>query len=389
MNKLEYADVVVVGGGAIGSAVACYLARDGVDVALVERGECPWGSSKRCDGHAVTYDSPRGYFSRFCKMGLEMFPQIIPELPCDINFEPEGIGLLVDEEKDMDAIRETFEGKLAEGVDVSLWDQDELRRNEPNVAPHVLACLNFWGDAKLNPMRLVFGLTKVAERHGAKIYPYTETTRVLKEDGKVRGVETNRGVIRCKRVVLSAGVWTPIIAHGAGVEVPIRPRQGQILVTERIRGLLGKNYVEFGYIAAKGGQKRNGISPEMEQFGVALVLEPTTDGTILCGSSRRFVGMNMEPHPAVMRAQAQRVLHFFPRFFEARLIRAYAGLRPTTPDGKPIISSTPIEGLYVAAGHEGNGIGLSLVTGHVVSQMLRGEEPSFDMTPFRLERFYS
>lgn len=389
MNKLECADTVVVGGGAIGSAVACYLARAGVDVALVERGECPWGSSKRCDGHAVTYDSPSGYFSRFCKMGLDMFPQIIPELPCDINFEPEGIGLLVDDEKDMDAIRETLEGKRAEGMDVSLWDQDELRRNEPNVAPHVLASLNFWGDAKLNPMRLVFGLIKVAERHGAKIYPRTETTCILKENGKVCGVQTGRGLIRCKKVVLSAGVWTPLIAHGVGVEVPIRPKQGQILVTERVRGLLGKSYAEFGYLAAKGGQKRNGVSPEMEQFGVALVLEPTAHGTILCGSSRRFVGMDMEPHPAVMRAQAQRVLHFFPRFSEARLIRAYAGLRPTTPDGKPIISSTPLEGLYIAAGHEGNGIGLSLITGHLVSQMLRGEEPSFDLAPFRLDRFYS
>ena len=66
MNKHENAEIVVIGGGAVGTAVACYLARDGADVALVERGEYAWGSSRRCDGHAVTYDSAPGYFSQFC-----------------------------------------------------------------------------------------------------------------------------------------------------------------------------------------------------------------------------------------------------------------------------------------------------------------------------------
>ncbi len=387
MNKREYADVVVVGGGAIGSAVACWLARAGMDVALVEAGEVPWGSSKRCDGHAVTYDSPPGWFSRFCKMGLDLFPKIIPELPCDIQFEPEGIGLLVDDEKDMPTLQATLEGKRSEGMKVELWDREELRRHEPHVAPNVVACLNFWGDAKLNPMRLAFGLAALARRNGAAVHTYTRARTVLSEKNAVCGLETDRGVIGCRRIVLCAGVWTPLLAHTAGIDVPIRPRQGHILVTERVRGLVGKNYAEFGYLAAKGGQKRSGVTPEMEQFGVAMVLEPTSDGTILCGSSRRFVGMDMTPHPAVMRAQAQRILHFFPKFSEVRLIRSYAGLRPATPDGKPIISKTPVEGLYVAAGHEGNGIGLSLITGHVVSQMLKGETPDFDLSHFSLDRF--
>ena len=90
MNKHENAEIVVIGGGAVGTAVACYLARDGADVALVERGEYAWGSSRRCDGHAVTYDSAPGYFSQFCKIGQDMFPEISRELPCDIEFEPEG-----------------------------------------------------------------------------------------------------------------------------------------------------------------------------------------------------------------------------------------------------------------------------------------------------------
>lgn len=387
MKKLGNADVVVIGGGAVGTAVACYLAMDGADVALVERGEFAWGSSRRCDGHAVTYDSPPGYFSQFCKLGLDLFPQIIPHLDCDIEFEPEGIGLLVDDEKDMETVVQTFEGKQKEGVKVSLWDQAELRKHEPHVADRVVGCLNFEGDAKLNPMRLCFGLARLAEKNKARLYTRTHVTNIVLTDGAVSGVATDRGLIATKQVVLSAGVWTPELAHAVGVHVPIRPRQGHVLVTERVSGLIGKNYAEYGYLAAKGGAARPGVTPAMEQFGVAMVLEPSHAGTVLMGSSRRYVGMDTNPNPAVMKAQAARTLHFFPTFSQARIIRAYAGLRPASPDGKPIISPSHVKGVFVASGHEGNGIGLSLVTGKIVSQLLQGEEPLMDVSPLHLDRF--
>ena len=195
------------------------------------------------------------------------------------------------------------------------------------------------------------------------------------------------GSIATKKVVLASGVWTPGLGGMVGVKVPIRPRQGQILVTERLDGLVSKNYAEFGYLAAKSGKKRPGVTPEMEQFGVAMVLEPSAAGTVLIGSSRRFVGMDTTPHPAVMQAIAQRAKHFFPAFSGVKLIRAYAGVRPASPDGKPIISPTHVEGVYVAAGHEGNGIGLSLITGKLVSQMLRGETPLVDLAPLCIDRF--
>ena len=387
MKRLGNADVAVIGGGAVGTAVACYLAMAGVDTALVEQGEYASGSSRRCDGHAVTYDSPPGWFSRFCKLGLDMFPQMIPLLPCDIQFEPEGIGLLVDDERNMETVLATYEGKKNEGVPVSFWDQKELRHHEPNVADHVLACLNFTGDAKLNPMRLTFGLAQLARDRGAQTFTGTRVTGISMENGKVNGVETDRGMIAAQQVVLCAGVWTPLLGQMAGITVPIRPRQGHVLVTERLSGLIGKNYAEYGYLLAKGGKARVGVTPAMENFGVAMVLEPSHEGTVLIGSSRRYVGMNTEPHPAVMQAMAQRCTHFFPAFASTRLIRAYAGLRPATPDGKPIVSPTHVRGLFVAAGHEGNGIGLSLITGKLVSQMLTGEEPLMDLTPLHIDRF--
>lgn len=389
MNKHEHAEIVVIGGGVIGTATAYFLAKQGMDVVLVERGEFPWGSSKRCDGHVATYDSPPGYFSQFCQAGLEMFPDIASDLPCDIEFEPEGLGLLVDNEGDMETALANYNGKLKEGAPVTLWDQKELRYHEPNVADNVLACINFTGDSKLNPMRLAFGLAHRAQSNGARLYSQTSVTGIAVSNGDVTGVQTSRGSITTNCVVNACGVWAPHIGGMAGVDIPIRPRQGQILVTERLQGLVGKNYAEFGYLAAKGGAKRASVTPEMEQYGVAFVTEPTAAGTVLIGSSRRFVGMNTTPSTKVMRAIAQRAAQFFPAYKKARIIRSYAGVRPATPDGKPIISESSVSGFYVAAGHEGNGIGLSLITGSLMADMLSGKESAFDMSPLTLSRFYT
>lgn len=261
--------------------------------------------------HAVTYDSAPATSASSARSGRTCSPEISRELPCDIEFEPEGLGLLVDDERDMETVLANYEGKKNEGVDVTFWDRDELLRHEPHVSDKVIACLNFNGDAKLNPMRLCFGLAwSWPARKVRKAFNRTAVTGITVKNGAVQSVETSSGSIATKKVVLASGVWTPGLGDMVGVKVPIRPRQGQILVTERLDGLVSKNYAEFGYLAAKSGKKRPGVTPEMEQFGVAMVLEPSAAGTVLIGSSRRFVGMDTTPHPAVMQAIAQRASIF-------------------------------------------------------------------------------
>ena len=235
MNKHENAEIVVIGGGAVGTAVACYLARDGADVALVERGEYAWGSSRRCDGHAVTYDSAPGYFSQFCKIGQDMFPEISRELPCDIEFEPEGLGLLVDDERDMETVLANYEGKKNEGVDVTFWDRDELLRHEPHVSDKVIACLNFNGDAKLNPMRLCFGLAELARQKGAKAFNRTAVTGITVKNGAVQSVDTSSGSIATK------GFAWPMLDGMVSRTVPVVPAETPYAA-----------FFKFGWLSAGG-----------------------------------------------------------------------------------------------------------------------------------------
>lgn len=387
MSSKRTAGAVVIGGGAVGTAVACYLAMDGVDVTLVERGEFAWGTSRRCEGHVVTYDTPPGDYSVFCKTGQNLFYEAQKFLPVDFEFTPEGIGLLVDDESHLETVKENYEGKKKEGYDVTLWDRDELRHREPNIGDKVIACLNFNNDCTLNPMRLCFGLAKHAEANGATILSRTQVTNLRTENGRVSGVETDKGFIATKNVILASGVWTPQLGAMLGVNIPIRPRQGHILVTERVKGLLSKAYVEYGYLLTKHGLKRENVTPDMDKFGVAFVIEPSSAGTVLVGSSRRFVGMDIRPHPAVMRAVAERGNHFFPTLSDMRLLRCYAGVRPATSDELPIISTTHVPGLFVGAGHEGLGISLSLITGKIMSELVRGEAPFIDTSYMSIDRF--
>ena len=387
MSNKRTAGTVVIGGGAVGTSVACYLAMSGMDVTLVERGEFAWGTSRRCEGHVVTYDTPPGDFSLFCKTGQDLFYEAQKFLPVDFDFSPEGIGLLVDNESHLEMVKANYEGKQKEGYNVTLWDRDELRRHEPNIGDNVIGCLNFNNDCTLNPMRLCFGLAEHARAHGAVIMPRTHVMDLRMANGRVSGVETDKGLILTENVVLAAGVWTPRLGAMLGVNVPIRPRQGHILVTERVQGLLNKAYVEYGYLLTKHGLKRDNVTPDMDKFGVAFVIEPSTAGTVLIGSSRRFVGMDTRPHPSVMRAVAERGTQFFPALSDMRLLRCYAGVRPATTDELPIISTTHIPGLFIGAGHEGLGISLSLITGKIMSQLVGGQTTFIDISYMGIDRF--
>jgi sarcosine oxidase subunit beta len=174
-----------------------------------------------------------------------------------------------------------------------------------------------------------------------------------------------------------------------GMDIPVKPRQGQILVSERTFQVARRAVIEFGYLMAKFGKgdyQRN-ITPEMEKYGIAFVFEPTSAGNFLIGSSRQFADEDTTVNVHLLKAMAKRAIRFFPVLRQIQIIRSYAGLRPYTPDHFPIISETRVPGFYVAAGHEGDGIGLSLITGKLMAQIITREPTDIAIEPLRLDRF--
>ncbi|MBL7203770.1 MAG: FAD-binding oxidoreductase [Desulfobacteraceae bacterium] len=390
MTVHKTANVVVIGGGVVGAAITYFLTRKNVEVILVEKGAIASGTSGRCEGDVLICDKEPGFDSRLGKLSQDLFPQIARELDYDIGWTQKGSLLAIENEEEME-VAKTFCARLAaEGLPVRILDRYEVREVEPHLAEDIVGGMETDGDGSLYPMGLVYGLVSDAKKRGAQILTHNTVLDIKRDrNGSIARVITQQEEIITPQVVNAAGIWAPVIGKMVGLDIPIRPRQGQMLVSERTFPVARRKVMEFGYMMAKfqGGNYTRNVTPEMEKFGVALVFEPTEAQNFLIGSSRRFVDEDTSCDIKVLRAMAQRAIRFFPVIKDINIIRSYAGLRPYTPDHLPIVSETEVPGFYVAAGHEGDGIGLSLITGKLVTQMICGEPLEISVDPLRLGRF--
>jgi sarcosine oxidase subunit beta len=385
-------DVVVIGGGVVGSAVAYYLARRQVQVTLIEKRGIASGTSGHSEGDVLICDKRPGYDLQLATISQNIFAGLTAELDYDIGWTRKGSLLAIENEEEMQAAKSLCSQLAAAGVPVRLLDQDAVHAAEVHLAPDILGGLETDCDGSLNPMALATGLTYGAQKLGAEVMTHTVVTGIQRDArGQITGVAMNRGRLATPRIVNAAGVWAPQIGRMVGLDIPITPRQGQLIVAERTLPVSRRKVMEFGYMMAKfgsGAYVRN-VSPTMEKYGVALVYEPTEAKNFLIGSSRQFIGYDTSVDLKVIRAIAQRAMRFFPIIRDIRMIRSYAGLRPYTPDHFPIISETSVPGFYIAAGHEGDGIGLSLITGKLIAQMICRETPEISLAPLKFSRFES
>ena len=202
-------------------------------------------------------------------------------------------------------------------------------------------------------------------------------------------MKTDGGDILTRKVVNAAGIWAGEVGKMVGLDLPIEPRQGQLIVGERTNRVGKRKLQEFGYMMSKfeWDDYERGLTPEMEKHNVAFVFEPTEPGTFLIGSSRWFTGHDIMNSLEVLRCIAQRAMRFLPILKDVQFIRTYAGLRPYTPDHFPIVSDTPVPGYYVATGHEDNGIGLAPITGQLIAELIVGEETTIDVEPLKFSHF--
>ena len=390
MSTRTSADVVVIGGGVVGTAVTYFLACNHVDVLLVDKGAIAGGTSGRCEGNVLLIDKMPGFDCHLTKLSQNLFPEISEELDYPIEWTQKGSLLLIENEAEMEVAIDFCQKLAGEGLPVRILDRHEVHDDAPLLADDVIGGMECASDGLLNPMALAQGLTHGAKKAGARIQSFSSVVDIgLDPNGRIEKVVTETGEILTRQVVNAAGIWAPEIGKQVGLEIPITPRQGQLLVAERTFPVAGRKVMEFGYMMAKfeSSSYKRDVTPEMEAYGIALVFEPTQAGNFLIGSSRRFVGMDTACHIDVLRAIAKRAIRFFPVIKQIKFIRSYAGLRPYTPDHFPIISGTDIPGFYVAAGHEGDGIGLSLITGKLIAQMICREPLAISVDPLKLSRF--
>ncbi|CAM4318144.1 FAD-binding oxidoreductase [Paenibacillus alkaliterrae] len=386
--KSDSAEVVIIGGGIIGMAIAYYTAKLGMDVVVVERGEVAGGTSSKCDGNILAIDKDPGFDSQMSLKSQELIAELVHELDEEFEYRAPGSILVCESDEEMIAAERWVARQKEAGLPFRMLDRQDLRDEWPYMADDLLGGLECATDSTVNPVLLTYLLASTMRRLGARILTNTSVTAILlDEQRKIRGVETTNGTIKTNTVINAAGVWSKVIGQMVGIDIPVEPRKGHILVASRTANIGKRKVMEFGYLISKFGGKRK-VDPEFEKYGIALVFEPTASQNFLIGSSRQFVGMDARVDQQVIRLIAERAIRFFPVIEHIPMLRTYAGLRPWTPDHLPIVSQIDeIPGFYVAAGHEGDGISLAAVTGKVISEMLCGAPTCIPAEPLRHDRF--
>lgn len=378
--------VIVIGGGIIGTSVAYYLSKKGVEVVLIEAKDIAAGTSGACDRAIMVQSKKPGPNLTLALKSAEMYRTLEKELKEDLEYHKGGGMILIENEFELQIIKEMVKRQNESGIDVSIITGDEARKRIPALSKKILAA-SFWDeDAEINPMTTAFAFAKAAQKQNTTIKLNSEVIAFLKENHRIVGVQTTNETIYADSVVVCTGVWTKKILDTIQIHVPIMPRKGHILVTERCPKVIDCNILSGSYIASK--LQKNKEDGRENPYGIGLAIGQTRSGTLLIGGSREFVGFDSSTNIDVIREIAKVAMQSFPFLKNVHLIRSFSGFRPFTPDNLPILSEVPSEqGLFIAAGHEGDGIALAPITGKMMTQLVTGQEPEIDITPFSIERF--
>ena len=381
---MTYPDVVIIGGGIVGCACAYYLTQAGVHVHLLEKGALGSGASKAGMTHIVTWEEPEThlYLSRESK---RLYQELSQVLPIDIQYRETGSIAIVEQPQSMASFGETVRRLQKWGVRCQILSTDELIAMEPRIAADVGGGAYFEDDAQVNPLYTTQALARAARERGSVIETFREAIGIecSADQKRVTAVQTVQGRIPTGNVVIAAGAWSGQVANTVQLEVPILPRKGTLVVTAPLPGdyFSCKILLAAGYMDSVRDGSSSGVA-------VAANVQQVKNGNLILGSSRQFVGFDATVDPTVVSKMMKRNLRFFPDLANVTAIRTWAGFRPYTPDLLPIISAVDtIEGLYIAAGHEGIGITEAPITGKLISQLITKETTDIPLGNLSFSRF--
>ncbi|WP_308124415.1 FAD-binding oxidoreductase [Streptomyces sp. NEAU-YJ-81] len=382
------ADLVVIGAGVVGAAAAWFAALAGLRVVVVDRGAVAGGTSGAGEGNVLVSDKEPGPELELAQYSRRVWGEDLGAYGGLWEFESKGGLVVASSPTALGALRTLAEQQRALGVDVREVSGAELHALEPRLTREAAGGALYPQDAQVQPMLAAAHLLRLARRRGAVVRTRTEVVGFLRPGGgpagsPVTGVRTPHGTVSAPAVLNAAGTWAGAVAGLAGVELPVLPRRGFVLVTEPLPPATVRHKVYAAdYVDA--------VASSDAELQASPVVEGTGGGTVLIGSTRERVGFDRRPSPAALRALARGAIGLFPVLASVRAMRVYAGFRPYCPDHLPVIGPDPrAPGLWHACGHEGAGIGLAAGTGKLIAQALSGEATELDLTPFAPERFAS
>jgi len=411
-------DVLVIGGGPVGLSCAYYLLRSGRKVTLLDAQEIGKGSGAGNAGHIVPSHiiplaapgvvtsalkwmldpahTPFGmkvslnpaYLAWLLKFVLacseanvqrgikplndlgqlsaKNFAQLIAEEKFDCSYQEKGLLFLYKTEEAFKAGKHEGEFMQKHGIPVSVYDKSKIHEVEPAALDDVIGGVHFTGDSHLNPAVFLKLLSDRVRALGAEMFENTPVTGFESAGGKVRVVKTASAEFEAEQVILAAGASTPSVARDLKLKIPIQPARGYSMTMSATKQMPSHALIL--------GERRVAVSPM---------------GGVLRFTGRLEVGNNsLTPNPLWIQRIENAAREYLRLDEKLDVKETWAGLRPTTPDGMPIIGRSPRHGnLILATGHAMLGLSLGPGTGQVAAELVNGQTTAFDLGPLSLNRF--
>ena len=367
-------DVVIIGGGVHGLATAYYLAKNhGIrNVAVLDKGYLGGGGSGRNTAILRSnYLTPEGI--RFYDRSVKLYEGLAADLNFNVMFSQRGHLTLAHNDASLRTMRWRAEVNKIQGVDSDVIDPTAIKKLVPYMDTSeqarypILGALYHPPGGIIRHDAVVWGYARAADAYGVHLHQQTEVTGIDVSDGRVTGVQTNRGAISAPIVVNCTAGWSTLITDMAGVQTPIQTFPLQAAVTEPVRPFLDTVVVS----------------------GTLHVYVSQTDrGELVFGASvDPFASYSTRGSLEFVEGLAGHVLELMPPLHKMRLLRQWAGLCDMTPDYSPIMGPTPVKGFYVDVGWGTYGFKAGPVSGESMAECIATQRTPEIISAFGLERF--
>lgn len=396
-------DVVICGGGVIGSSIAYFLSRQkDLNIAVVDfkypgnasrasaGGLWPMGESTGLGCGVILFKTlakqikelgsseesgltphimPEPFFNMMM-MSSAMYPSLYEELMdkhgVDFKFEHTGLKFLMFDKYDRIYAEQIATAVTSRSDHIRWISQDELHAEEPNISKETIGAMEYDCDHQVNPYRLNEAYLEAARQNGVKLYLNTRVTGIERQGNRVIAVKTEYGILPCNMMINAAGAWAETISKWAtGYELPVFPVKGQVIITEKLPKLLKSCLTTNDcYVAQKD------------------------NGEILIGSTTEERGFDTSNDIKYIKQLSMGAVKSIPALKDVNIKRCWTGFRPGSPDELPIIGPVPVvEGYLNACGHFRTGILTSAITGRILDELVRDVPTSIDISPFLYQRF--
>jgi glycine/D-amino acid oxidase-like deaminating enzyme len=358
---------VVVGAGVVGAACVEALAEARCRVTVLEAAFPGAGATGAAMGHLVVMDDSDAQLA-LTTYSRRLWAARATSLPPEVEDDPCGTLWVAADDEEMEHVQRKAALHEARGEKACVLDAAGLGEAEPGLRAGLAGALFVPGDRVLYPPAAARAFLEGARRLGAEVRAGLRAEAI--EPGRVRcaGGRT----IEADLVVNAAGAEAPRLMPG----LPIVPRKGHLVVTDRYPGFLRHQVVELGYLKSAHALTRE---------SVAFNVQPRKTGQVLVGSSRELAGWDASINRPLCARMLRRAAEYLPALPRLRVLRTWTGFRPATPDHLPLVGMWE-PGLWIAAGHEGLGVTTAPGTARLLADLVCARAPAIDPAPYAPRR---